>query len=118
MTLVSPDDSGKRALLESAGKNVRVNVKNRLPGSRARIEDQTVLAVCVLEREIARNRNHVSKQRGVTRREFTHIRVRLGLWNHEQVHRSLWGDVANRYEVIILEHHVGRNLTIDDARED
>ena len=62
--------------------------------------------------------DELGEQVGVARGELHDVAVLLGLGDHEQVHRRLGRDVADREGVLGLGDDLGGDLPVQDARED
>ncbi len=60
----------------------------------------------------------LGQQRGVTGREFGDAPVLLGLRDHQEMHRCLRRDVAQREEAVGLGDDLTGDLPGQDARED
>ena len=75
----------KGTFRQAARENVRVDVKNALAGVGPGVENQTKIPVGVFRGEIAPDRHHFGKQRGVPRGQFHDVRVGLSFRNNEQV---------------------------------
>ena len=107
--------SAKGTFGQSASKNVSVHMKDVLPGVCARVEDESEIAVRVFAGYIVGDGHHFCEKLRVARGEFNDIRIRLGLWNDQDVYRSPWRDVTERDDRVRFENDVGRNVAGDDG---
>src|SRR5690606_297768 len=88
-------EANEVALLE-VGEHMGVHVEHGLGGAGAVVEDQTILAVGVLRRDLLGHADHLGQQTRVTGGELGDVPVLLGGGDHEHVERSLRVDVADR----------------------
>lgn len=105
----------KGTFRQSARQNVRVYVKNALPGIRSAVENQAKVAVGVFRREVVPDRNQLGEQRGITRRKFHDVGIRLRFRNDQEVKGSTGRDVAKSDDALGLEDDVGGDVTRDDG---
>ena len=95
-----------------------VDVEDRLTGARPRVEHQAEIAVGVLGCQGVRECDHLAQEGGVGCGQLDDVAVCAGLGDDQQVHRRLGGDVADREHVLGLGEDLGRDLALQDARED
>jgi hypothetical protein len=93
-------------------------MEDRLPGARARVEHEAEIALGVRGGHRVRQRDQLGQEIGIARRELDDVAVLLGLRDHQEVHRSLRSDVADREGVVRLGDDLGGDLAFQDARED
>src|SRR5690606_32149730 len=85
----------KGAFLQGAAQDVSVHVENRLTDGFSGVEDQPELPAAVFVREGLGGGDQVGEQSGVSGGQFGDVAVVGLLRNHQQVHGSLRGDVAD-----------------------
>lgn len=95
-----------------------VHVGDGLTCVRPGVEHETEVAVCVPRSEVLREGDEFGEQRGISCCEFDDVTVILGFGDHEQVHRRLRCDVAQREETVVLGEDLTGYLPVQDSRED
>ena len=112
-------NSGKATGQGRAAEQVHVDVENGLAAVAVAVHHQPVAVIGDADRlGIGLRRQHQLAQ---------HQRFRIGhivegveaTFRHEQyMHRRLRGNIAEGDDLVVLEHDVGRNFTVDDFFED
>lgn len=92
-------------------------MEHGLAGGRSVVEDETELAIRTITRDLLRDCHHLGKRCGIACGKFSDIRIRCRLRDHENVQRSLRGNIWERDDAIGLGDDLDRNLPRDDLAE-
>ena len=83
-----------------------VNVEDGLPGERAGIENEAVLAAAVLVGEQLHSLDDLGEQRRVCCCQLRHVGEFRSLRHHEQMHGSFRRDVPKRDYALVFEDDI------------
>lgn len=93
-------------------------MENRLTGGFTTVEDEPVLAVRVLGREIGRRCDDLGQKIGITLGEFGDVAILGRLRDDKQVNGCLGRNIPECDQALIFEHDVRRNRARDNELED
>ena len=99
-------------------KQVEVDMEDGLSGVRPRIRHNAVSRLCdtLVMRDPDASLYQPAQETGVGSGEIRYRR-KMPAWNHEHMNGSLWIDILECYNVIILIHRLGRNSPGRDSAE-
>src|SRR5690606_13649264 len=114
-----PTGSTRRPIHLASAQHVQMHVVHRLPPRGTVVQDQTVPRACdpLLARHQSPHEHDAPDQLRIVFTQRVHGR-HVPLRDHQHVRRRLWVDVPERERMLVLMHHLGRDLPGHDPAED